>query len=343
MIRPLKTTPHNPAAEARDWFVRLRDDDLADADITDWESWIRSDPANQKAYDKVSTLWAAIGETSLKRPSAQALATDGYTGAVSVPAWNRRGSRLRLVTAASFVAVIGLLSAVGWTIWDRTGVERPQFFQTALAQHEAAVLSDGSQVQLAAMTAMEVKFVRHQRHIRLQHGEALFQVAHNRARPFIVETRQARITAIGTAFDVHLLSNQVAIDVTEGVVNIQLADPASSPVEVKAGRRFVTDGKRIELAALDTGLGGAPAWIGGRLEYRSQPLSAVLEDVNRYAHTPIVLGDAAAGRLDFTGTVQLDALDMWAVALPRVFPLGVERRDGQIVLTTRKITGPLSQ
>ncbi len=52
--------------------------------------------------------------------------------------------------------------------------------------------------------------------------------------------------------------------------------------------------------------------------------SSVIENVNRYSARPIRLTDPALGKLTFTGTVEVDTIDSWVSALPRVFPVRVD-------------------
>ena len=63
-----------------------------------------------------------------------------------------------------------------------------------------------------------------------------------------------------------------------------------------------------------------------------QPLADVVADLTRYTTRDIVLGDSAVGALHYTGTVEPDAIDQWAAAMTRVFPVGVTRDGNRLVL-----------
>lgn|GEM_PF-655909 len=75
------------------------------------------------------------------------------------------------------------------------------------------------------------------------------------------------------------------------------------------------------------------AWLDGRLQFAGEPLSVVIESVNRYSHTKVVIGDRDVGDLTYTGTVLREHADEWIVNLPEVFPLrAVRAMDGTVIL-----------
>lgn len=330
------TQPRDIRAEARDWLVRLQSEDLSTEEIVGWESWIGEDVAHQAAYDTVSEVWALSSMTEIRRPTALEMLRDEYSGAVPIRVWSRRRPPMRLAWAASVAAVAILaFGAVGWMAWSAAGDEPARQFATGVAEHNQVMLSDGSNVRLAAMTDLQVDFDRGRRDIALRRGEALFKVAHDRSRPFVVATRQAEITAVGTAFDVHVLASQTVVSVTEGVVRIVPTAGRGAPIQLTAGHRLIAGRNGVQVAQIGLDTLSSTPWLEGRLEYRSQPLAEVLQDVNRYARTQLVLGDAAAGRMDFTGTVQIASVEDWARALPGVFPLAVENAGGKVVVRSK--------
>lgn len=335
----MKTAPsmqlRDVRAEARDWLMRLQSEDLSTEEIVGWETWIGEDVAHQVAYDAVSEAWALASMTEIRRPTALEMLRDEYNGAVPIRVWSRRRPPVRLAWAASVAAVAVLaLGALGWTAWNAAGDEAARQFATGVAEHNQVMLSDGSDVRMAAMTDLQVDFDRGRRDIALKRGEALFKVAHDKSRPFVVATRQAEITAVGTAFDVHILPSETVVSVTEGVVRVVPAG-GRAPVRVAAGHRLTASRAGVRIAEIGVDTLSSTPWLEGRLEYRNQPLSDVLQDVNRYARTQLVLGDAAAGRLDFTGTVQIASVEDWAHALPGVFPLRVENAGGKVVVRSQ--------
>jgi transmembrane sensor len=206
-----------------------------------------------------------------------------------------------------------------------------QAITTARAQHKQTQLADGSKIAVGAMTGVQVRMSERRREIQLDKGEAFFNVAHD-GRPFVVRTPFGAVTAEGTAFNVDVSDGQLCLTVTEGMAVVQPSGLFAKPVRVAAGQRLIVGASGAVVAAT-----AAPVtWTQGRLEYRGEPLSAVIDDVNRYAEHPIVLRDPKVGQLAYTGTVRLDATGDWAEGLPAAFPLEVEQGEGGvIVLSTR--------
>ena len=79
----------------------------------------------------------------------------------------------------------------------------------------------------------------------------------------------------------------------------------------------------------------ATGWQTGHLAFRLQPLRYVLEDVNRYAQKPIVLGSDDVGTLVITGTVERENIAGWVKSLERAFNLQASEDADQIILRPR--------
>src|SRR5262249_46468625 len=154
------------------------------------------------------------------------------------------------------------------------------------------------------------------RALTLLRGEAFFQVAKNRAWPFIVRAGTTQVTAVGTAFNVRMSDNRTVVAVTEGRVEVATAPkPSALPTahapaaprltaQVSAGEAisYVDDGNLQVLPSAEAPL--ATAWLNGRRQYRNEPLRYVLADVDRYTGKKIEVA-GAAGELRFTGTLNL--------------------------------------
>src|SRR5690606_5015875 len=77
-------------------------------------------------------------------------------------------------------------------------------YATKVGERLNVRLEDGSIVALNTATVLEVAYSPGRRDVRLVRGQALFEVARNHDRPFIVTAGDRRVTALGTAFDVRV-------------------------------------------------------------------------------------------------------------------------------------------
>ena len=83
-------------------------------------------------------------------------------------------------------------------------------------------------------------------------GEALFDVAKNKARPFVVAAGDTNVRVVGTSFSVrHLEASPVQVLVREGVVEVFKPSAQAAPVRITANTLAVApqDGGRHRGAA----------------------------------------------------------------------------------------------
>jgi transmembrane sensor len=328
--------PADIAQQARLWFIRLREEAVTPEDISEWEAWLRANPAHGEAYDAVAAVWTAAETVAVPRATAAELRGDAYDGAVPVAQWLFRKPRRRTGMWLAGLAAAASIAVMVSTQIPPSGLAETTQIATTRAQHKDAVLPDGSKVALGGMTTLRFTFARDRRTIEMQNGEALFNVVHERSRPFVVKTALGDITAVGTAFDVNVGRSAVVLSVSEGVVAFDpAATHSATAMKVSAGQRLVIDADGARLMQVEAGR--PPSWTEGRLEYRSQALALVLDDINRYADAPVRLADPALSSLAYTGTVRLATIGQWAAGLGDVFPLTAEKAaDGSILLKQKK-------
>lgn len=314
--------------EAREWFVRLLDDDVSADELALWQAWLARSPVHRAAFDRVSDAWSLGGEGMPERPSIADLAADAYDGAAPVAQWQakpRRSFRPALIAASLAVAVLGSSAA-----YFAMPAGEAQAITTARAEHKAAALADGSQVQVGALTGVQVRMSGARREVKLDSGEAFFRVARDPKRAFVVKTPFGAVKGAG-AFNVDVAGQQLCITVIEGDVVVQPGGLFSKPVRVTAGQQLVVNSSGAVVAA-----GSPVTWTHGRLEYRDTPLSIVVADVNRYAAHPVVLRDPSVGALEYTGTVITTSTADWAKALPAAFPLEAAAGQGGVIILSSR-------
>src|SRR5271156_3315964 len=201
--------------EAAAWIWRTDSAAVNAADRQAFEAWQRQDPRHRRAVSELSAVWNALdGLAEAKRE--EKIATFAKTARPHPP---RR--RWWLAAAAALTAV-----AVGvGAVWLHRDSEL-QTLSTAVGQQRNVTLADGSIVTLNTNTIVETDLRRHTREIYLRKGEAHFQVAHDRSRPFLVHAGDAVVRAVGTAFEVRVLADQhVDVVVNEGRVEVQATTP----------------------------------------------------------------------------------------------------------------------
>ena len=126
----------------------------------------------------------------------------------------------------------------------------------------------------------------------------------------------------------------MTVTVTQGAVEV-------SELRLEIGERATADGGGVHRLPAVPRPEAVAAWREGRLEYLHASLRAVIGDVNRYTDRKIIVADDYVGGLQFTGTVILNDLDAWLVALPTTFPVKIVNRGGKRVL--QSVSAPFNE
>jgi transmembrane sensor len=341
--------------QAAEWLVRLREPTTTDGELTEWLEWCEAAPENLAAFESVQNLWQSVPKQKpqlLDLPTLDSMRMrDRPTRRFTAwPTWIKSfpASTVALALAASGLGVVG-----AWLLW---GNAEPRYADTRytgsigvpLRVNEASVLPDGSHVDLSAGSKLAVKFTGTRRQLSMADGMAYFQVKPDKSRPFVVSAGPLVVTAVGTEFNVRRSGDRVVVTVKEGVVRVDKSDTSAgegtstaadggaasewSELRASAGYQLVYVAHTGETRLSPTDSSAELAWRDGRLVYEDEPLSVVIANVNQYTTSKVVLSDPAIGQMRFTGTVRLDSIDTWLTALPRAFPISVERGPSQIVL-----------
>ena len=177
--------------EAAAWHARLGEPRVTTQMVEDFFAW-RREPENDDAYRRVETVWREAGDRASSAGLNAALA-----GALS-RAGDRKAPRPRTWIVGG-AALASLAAAIGIAVW--TG-RASDVYGTRVGEQQLVQLDDGSTVRLDTGSEIRVRFDQGRRRVSLERGQALFTVAPDRSRPFVVEAGEASVTAIGTVFDV---------------------------------------------------------------------------------------------------------------------------------------------
>lgn len=275
--------------EASAWRVHLTE---IDAESTaEFEAWLAADPRNADAWERVESPWGFLG-THAAEPAvvaARSLAL-GTTPRFGRPAPPQTVPWMRIATAA----IVALSAAGAGIYWWM----QPLDYRTALGERRTMVLSDGSRFTLDSNSELRVAYSAHVRNLVLVRGQARFEVAHDIARPFLVAANGAVVRATGTDFDVDLPASGIVVTLIEGHVAVS---DARDRVALNAGEQLtLAPAQRPQIAAVDTA--DALAWQNGQVVFHNAPLAAVIDRMNRYNQTQLVLADAALAHLPVSGT-----------------------------------------
>lgn len=226
--------------QASSWFVEFRVGDADAAARDNFNLWLRRSPENVQAYLEIARTYAELPAINLEgkvdvealiayaRSEGNVIPLPARAPAVVRPSASlasapRTGRGLRAALAASV-----LLAVAGTIVWLQ--VQRGTY-STDIGERRSITLADGSTIDLNARTRIRVRMTEHERGVELLEGQALFQVAKDKARPFIVRSDGTQVRAVGTQFDVYRRKNGTTVTVLEGRVAVV---PAGSRSDLRA-------------------------------------------------------------------------------------------------------------
>ena len=130
--------------------------------------------------------------------------------------------------------------------------------------------------------------------MHLLEGRAYFDVRSMPDRPFIVQVGKDNVKAVGTAFSVEKNASAVSVLLQEGKVHInEDHSSASKPlVRLDAGQKWQSSNPEDQGVVSDIeDLNELLSWRTGTFVFKSKPLGLVIEEVNRYSDSKIIIED----------------------------------------------------
>ncbi|QLF93811.1 FecR domain-containing protein [Pseudomonas sp. ABC1] len=288
---------------AAEWAVRLSGTTLTAGQQRDLQAWLECDPRHAEALAFARQTWDALGALPGKAMPAMRQRPN-----TSRPL--RRAPRKRIWAAAACLFLLlgglGLQRESLWVQW-----QADHYTHGGEVRH--LTLADGSEVSLDSDSAIRLDFNETQRRIELLAGTAVFQVAADPHRPFVVSAAGGASRALGTRFVVSRESRDSAWSgVLEHAVQV---DAAGRHQRLEAGDSVHYDSAALTPLHLD--LQRATSWQRGLLIFERVPLAQAIEQINRYRPGYILIHGQALAEREVSGVFRLDSLDSALETLTR--------------------------
>lgn len=333
--------PPETLAEAGVWIARLHGDGRGRSLEEGFRRWLQADPVNARAFEFATDVWD--DSANLRRVVSFSTAPCPKPS----PRW---GLRVALAAAATVVLAVGVV------LHMRAGV-----ISTDVGEQRQLTLEDGTRIFLNTDSRLVVDYDEKVRHVEVRRGEALFTVAKNPERPFLVEVGDQQVKALGTEFVVRMDASQLTVTLIEGSVAVDPLSAATGTPTVanqsgsaaattpSGGTRAsanaaytLTPGQRLTFAAgevpkVDTpSLENLTAWQEGRVWLDDTPLNVAAAEMNRYNTLKVVIESERAKDLRVSGLFQAGDSISFANAMALTYGLQVVRRKDLIVLSDQR-------
>jgi transmembrane sensor len=316
--------PKNPGIDqlAADWVVRLDARSFTVADQQALNDWLAEDERHFGAYMRARAIFLQYGLVVSQRSHERRIPKPE----ASQPMLTRR--RMLLLAGGSLaagVAGIGVLV----THLDRV-------YSTRIGEVRRVPLPDGSAITLNTQTRLSVAFSDLAREVHLLRGEALFEVAADTLRTFMVSTFDTSIRSAAATFTVRALrADDVQVMVRDGEVQVAgtrrvapvrlhantVARPAISSVP---NATAVLVAEPLAPIEVDRRL----SWQRGQLSFEDVTLGDALQEFSRYSDTRVVIDEPAISQLRVVGLYSASDPVGFAKTVAISLGLRFEMRDG---------------
>jgi transmembrane sensor len=287
-------------AEAAEWFVHLKDNDLNARDRRIFLAWLKESPTNIAELLRTLKMYRSIKLANLDPSSFHENASnvvelstfeDAVDEVETAEANHQTGrSYWKVAATIAIFAASVLLTAIVKVAWfDNT-------IATGASEWRHLKLDDGSIVRIGPRSRLHVDLGDKQRTIELARGEAYFQVAKDPARPFVVEADSTVVRAIGTEFSVSRLNDRVSVIVADGTVSVMhggrstFSRPELQPISLRKGEQLeVSEGRRAPVHKVN--VQRELAWTEGKLLFEGSTVAEAVAQFNRRNRVQIVIND----------------------------------------------------
>jgi len=326
--------------EAADWLVKLDSGKLKASDRLELKNWLSQGPDYVNALKSYASIWGDMDNLLNEFPARQE--TEPFKTLSSIPYFRKTS----LALAAAVIGTIGL------TFWMSASVEQPvttetSFHVTPIGKQQVQQFSDGSSAHLNTNSMIEIEYSQSARVVRLLRGEAMFDVAHDPARPFIVYAGVNQVTAIGTKFVVRLTSENIIVTVADGQVQLSYRPKGGDNSTFLQEQEVivVSEGEQVEINDKtpmrkpeeidDDELQRRLSWLDGQLVFENERLEQVILEISRYVPDRIIIDDPELGDIRINGRFQIGDTDALLEAIEMSFSVQARHIDEQTIRVSR--------
>lgn len=318
--------------EASDWVVKF-DRTLTKSEETKFKEWIHTAPENKEVFMSMAHLWDDMDGLSR------------LTDLFPEPAHSvKKTEKPSFIFNPAALAAVFMVMAVGIAfVFGPQQVRGTAAYETSVGEHSTISLPDGSTLVLNTNSLIKVDFTAQHRLITLERGEMHIDVAHDKQRPLSVKAGESVVQAVGTAFNVELLSDKkLELIVVDGKVRVgdrsdfegemrtnesqvrKQPDRPVKPVFINPESLAISKGEKVLLGSIEPvpekidyrNIENSLSWRTGNLVFRGETLEQAIEEISRYTsvefkiENPLIKNVRIAG-LFKTGDVNglLNALD----------------------------------
>ena len=322
-----RSVPHEALRrQAKDWVVHLSTGKVTEADLRALERWRAESPLHAQAYAQACQLWGMLGS-----PLQTAAYAADKAATIRIPVIRRQIGRRAFLggtLAASAAAVAGIMVArPPLELWPALS-ELAADYRTGTGEQRKIELADRVSIDLNTRTSLNIRErTETADNFELIAGEAAVSAGQ---RPVVVHAAAGQVAASNAQFTVRCDGPEVRVACLAGTIEVGFRGRMAT----------LRPREQIVYAARDLGPIAAvvpevvAAWRDGLLIFQDEPLTRVIEEVNRYRAGRIILMNAALGQRRVSARFKLDRLDAVLTQFQQVFGAKATPIGGGLVVLT---------
>ena len=309
------------------WISRM-DRGLSPIEKKELVIWCNQNTIHHRTLLEMASYWddiSVLNELSGLFPLEKAKKSSNILPAIALAA------SVAIISLFSINAILNKSFLPFLPSLDEQALTQTQTLMTPIGEHNSFTMSDGTHIQLNTNSIVEVAYTPSFRQLTLVQGEARFDVAKDKSRPFTVTSGEKSFTALGTIFNVQKSDeSEMELMVTEGRVLITKANEAleiikqtlltaneKTPQSELPGILVISGEKamivkhseppvrKVSLDQVQRDL----AWQQGMLIFDGEPLSKALLEVSRYTSSQFKILDADVGDIKVSGYFKANDID----------------------------------
>ncbi len=263
--------------EAAQWVLLVEDTPkLSKKQIEDLNNWVATSEVHRECLESMAQSWGEMDLLSkvmlpqeMRKPSFLAV-TCSYALMPFLAFYSlicatieKSKALLRPLVAAPLL-LVGLIVVI--LVSQPEGSNNNFIIATHIGENKSHIMPDGSTLWLNSSTKIAVQYSDAFRRIKLLEGEAHFEVAKDPSRPFEVYADDRLVRAIGTAFSVHKVDDNIEVIVSEGTVELAVIDNTLVVIpddfqQVAIENNFTAKSSDKELSPIQTQVTPQPAKV----------------------------------------------------------------------------------
>ena len=331
-----------------DLITRYFSGEITEDEMRLLSGWLKTDQQNEELFRQYQKTWQLIEAHKLQLAIRMDKEWDsiqqkmitpvsGKENPVKVISLNQNRNILKFSTQnfRKIAAAITILVVSSFLLYFY--LSKPsEIIVTAQASTIELVLPDGSAISLHAgsQIAYPEKFVSNTRTVELK-GQAYFKVAHDKTKPFIVSSGEARVEVLGTQFNVNTkaTAGNMEVVLTSGKVSVYFRTNPYENVLLSPGEKAELIANQKHISKTENTDPNYMAWKTRVLVFENETLTNVINALQNVYQSPIELTGKQLADYRVTATFNDQSLQSVLEVLKETLDLQIKQNGNTMELS----------